>query len=917
MGNRGLPCFCSLLLLLPFSPLSCSQSQQSCNSGDLNALQGFVERLESSALGWSFNGSSSSNCCNWAGISCDAGSPLVKRVIGLDLSNTKLNLVSIRLFNISFNSFNGRHPILAGSSNLSVYDVSSNSFSGPVDTGICNSSDSIQMHGLDLASNNLVGEIPSSFKNFTSLSILWLTGNNFSNLFSALQILQSLPNLAYLALSENFHGDELMPSDGIQGFANMELLYIAFCGLSGYIPPWLANLTKLRLVDISRNRLTGTIPSWLGNLDNLFYLDISNNSLTGEIPTSLTRMKSLAYGNSSQHIGLLIRGNSNGHFLEYSSLRPSIILSNNKLVGSILPGFNGLVNLHVLDLSFNNISGTIPDLSGMSNFERYETNEIVNCKLLFTAPASPLASSGNPLKWETGTPLLLLPPPLAPLRSPLLFQSQQSCDSSDLNALQGFVEGLQSSDLGWGFNGRSSSSNCCTWVGISCDLGSALVKRVIGLDLSNKSLKGSVSSSLGGLDQLKQLNLSYNSLRGPVPAELFHLPHLELLDLSTNMLSGLIPAESNLSSIQVFNISFNSFNGTHPILAGSSNVSVYDVSSNSFLGPVDTGICNSSYSIQLLRFSANMFSGDFPAGFGNCSSLSELSLVANGLTGTLPDDLFTLSSLTKINLQGNSLSGTMQTLNLAGNNLVGEIPSSFKNFTSLAILWLSGNNFSNLFSALQILQSLPSLTHLALGKNFRGGELMPSDGIQGFANTELLFIANCALSGSIPPWLANLTKLKIVVISGNHLTGTIPSWLGNLDNLFYLDVSNNSLTGEIPTSLTQMKSLAYGNSSQDIGLLIEGYSNGKLVQYSSLPPSINLSNNKLVGSILPGFNGLVKLLVLDLSRNDISGPIPDLSDMSNLESLNLSHNHLVGRQLGRILQWDLDLPLDYGVCADS
>nr|CAD1821528.1 unnamed protein product [Ananas comosus var. bracteatus] len=470
-------------------------------------------------------------------------------------------------------------------------------------------------------------------------------------------------------------------------------------------------------------------------------------------------------------------------------------------------------------------------------------------------------------------------------------QSQQSCDSSDLNALRGVVEGLQSSDLGWSFNG-SSSSDCCTWVGISCDLGSALVKRVIGLDLSNKSLKGSVSSSLGDLDQLKQLNLSNNSLNGSIPVELFHLPLLELLDLSMNMLSGLIPAESNLPSIRLFNISANSFRGTHPIFAGSSNLSVYDVSSNSFSGPVDTGICNSSDSIQVLRFSANMLSGEFPVGFGNCSSLSELSLDANGLTGTLPDDLFTLSSLTKLNLQGNSLSGT--SLNLGGNNLVGEIPSSFRNFTSLAMLGLYVNNFSNLFSALQILQSLPNLTYVLLDENFRDGELMPSEGIQGFANTEFLSISDCSLSGSIPPWLANLTKLKSLDISSNYLSRRIPSWLGNLDSLFYLDFSSNLLTGEIPTSLTRLRSLMYGNSSQDIVLMFERNSSGKFLQYSSLRPSIILSNNKLVGSILPGFNTLVNLHVLDLSFNDISGTIPDLSGMSNLESLDLSHNHLTG-----------------------
>ncbi|OAY69016.1 Phytosulfokine receptor 1 [Ananas comosus] len=1235
------------------------------------------------------------------GISCDLGSVSVKRVIGLDLSNKSLkgsvssslggldrlkqlnlsnnslngsvpvelfhlphlelldlsmnmlsglipvvsNLPSIRLFNISANSFRGTHPIFAGSSNLSVYDVSSNSFSGPVNTGICNSSDSIQvlrfsanmlsgefpvgfgncgslsklsldangltgtlpddlftlssltklnlqgnslsgtvsnkmrnlsnvvridtssnnfsgvipnvfdslhkleffdassneltgglppslsncstlitirlnnnfltgnidlnftalprlkhlslgmnffsgripsdlpsclrMQSLNLGGNNLVGEIPSSFRNFTSLAMLGLYVNNFSNLFSALQILQSLPNLTYVLLDENFRDGELMPSEGIQGFANTEFLSISDCSLSGSIPPWLANLTKLKSLNISSDYLSGRIPSWLGNLDALFYLDFSSNLLTGEIPTSLTRMRSLMYGNSSQDIVLMFERNSSGKFLQYSSLRPSIILNNNKLVGSILPGFNSLVNLHVLDLSFNDISGTIPDLSGMSNLESLDLSHnhltgaippslsrlhfLSNFSVAYNNLSGQIPKEGqfdtfndpsiymdnyylcgpptenncsknsytdgegnNETKttwsyfeiglgfvigfwsicgilifkesWSNtffemidklfykiyiiiivrmrrGLPCfcsLLLLLPFAPLTCS---QSQQSCNSGDLNALQGFVERLESSALGWSFSG-SSSSNCCNWAGISCDAGFPLVKRVIGLDLSNKSLKGSVSSSLGGLDQLKQLNLSYNSLRGLVPVELFHLPHLELLDLSTNVLSGLIPAELNLSSIQVFNISFNSFNGRHPILAGSSNLSVYDVSSNSFSGPVNTGICNSSDSIQVLRFSANMFSGDFPAGFGNCSSLSELSLDANGLTGTLPDDLFTLSSLTKLNLQENSLSGTvstnnfgnlsklvhidifsnnfsgtipnvfdrlselniwlsnnsltgnidlnftalprlkhlslgwnffsgripsdlpnclqMQILNLGGNNLVGEIPSSFKNFTSLAILWLSDNNFFNLFSALQILQSLPSLIHLALDASFRGGELMPSDGIQGFANTELLFITFCGLSGSIPPWLTNLTKLKFLNISWNRLTGTIPSWLGNLNNLSYLDISNNLLIGEIPSSLTRMKSLVYGNSSQYIGFLIIGKSNGHFPEYSSLPPSIILSNNKLVGSILPGFNGLVNLYVLDLSFNDISGAIPDLSGMSNLESLDLSHNYLTG-----------------------
>ena len=76
---------------------------------------------------------------------------------------------------------------------------------------------------------------------------------------------------------------------------------------------------------------------------------------------------------SIKDLPLFIKKNSAERGLQYnhlSSFPPSPILCNNLLVGPVLPGLGHLVDLHVLDLSWNNFSGRIPDeLSNMSSLE--------------------------------------------------------------------------------------------------------------------------------------------------------------------------------------------------------------------------------------------------------------------------------------------------------------------------------------------------------------------------------------------------------------------------------------------------------------------------------------------------------------------------------------------------------------------
>ncbi|PKA65172.1 Phytosulfokine receptor 1 [Apostasia shenzhenica] len=287
------------------------------------------------------------------------------------------NLRKVRVLNLRNNSLTGEVGLnFAMLPMLNSLDLGSNRFTGLIPQSLSQCSN---LTFLNLAKNLLTGEIPSGFRNLDSLYYLSLSNNSLTNISSALQTLQHCTNLTVLVLTMNFYGGETMPVEGIYGFPKVEALVIANCGLLGSIPPWLAKITYLMILDISWNQLGGSIPAWLGNFDSLFYIDLSNNSLNGEIPSSFTRMKRLIsvneskQGPSMQNSPFFVKRNASAKPLQYNtigSFPPSLILSNNKLVGPILPEFGKLKLLIVLDLHNNSLSGTIPaEFSGMVNLE--------------------------------------------------------------------------------------------------------------------------------------------------------------------------------------------------------------------------------------------------------------------------------------------------------------------------------------------------------------------------------------------------------------------------------------------------------------------------------------------------------------------------------------------------------------------
>ncbi|MCG3192800.1 MAG: hypothetical protein DIJKHBIC_02047 [Thermoanaerobaculia bacterium] len=85
------------------------------------------------------------------------------------------------------------------------------------------------------------------------------------------------------------------------------------------------------------------------------------------------------------------------------------------------------------------------------------------------------------------------------------------------------------------------------------------------LDLNSNMLSGSIPAGIGNLTYLDYVDLSYNQIDGVIPAEIGSLSYLSVLELSHNRLGGAIPPEiGNLSYVSFLDLAANQLTGTIP-----------------------------------------------------------------------------------------------------------------------------------------------------------------------------------------------------------------------------------------------------------------------------------------------------------------------------------------------------------------
>lgn len=389
------------------------------------------------------------------------------------------------------------------------------------------------------------------------------------------------------------------------------------------------------------------------------------------------------------------------------------------------------------------------------------------------------------------------------------------------------------------------------------------------------------SISYSNLTSLKVLDLSYTGLNSTLPEWFYNLTSLEKLDIHYNSFRGTISeAIGNLVNLTNLDISSNDFEGEIPETFGNlCNLQALDLSSNYHLkGEIyflaNLSSCTGS-KLTSVSLDGNQFSGPLPDQLGSFKNLEYLSFMSNSFSGPIPSSLGDLSSL--------------KVLNGFFNKLNGSLPESFGRLSKLRILRLAFNALEGIISEAHF-SSLTSLEELEVHSLVF--KLKP-DWIPPF-QLQVANLQACKLGPQFPEWLQTQKNISRIDISNAGISDTVvPTWFWNMSTQFsYLNLSHNQIHGQVPDLLLRddpSGGLVYLNSNHFVG---------KLPRISPGVGELDLSDNLFNGSIsvlLCNPLGNMNNRILDLSRNQLSGEIPDCwSDWWNLVSISLASNYLTG-----------------------
>ncbi|KAL6639043.1 hypothetical protein ACP70R_022773 [Stipagrostis hirtigluma subsp. patula] len=426
------------------------------------------------------------------------------------------------------------------------------------------------------------------------------------------------------------------------------------------------------------------------------------------------------------------------------------------------------------------------------------------------------------------------------------------------------------------------------------------------LVIINNLLSGQIPKSLGNLTKLRVLHLYNNRLSGPIPSSLGNLQNLQDLELTGNLLSAGIPTSlSNLTGLETLELSQNVLTGSIPQEIGLlANLGILDLSVNNLSGPIPPSLGNLT-GIRVLTLFDNMLSGHLPPEFASLTDLVWMELSNNSLSGELPPNV--------------CKGGNLKRFNAALNMFTGSIPRSLKTCRTLKFLDLSSNQ---IMTDISNIGPYPQLVQAKLNKNNLYGQL--SKKWSSSINLTALTLAENKISGSLPPEFSNLAKLEVLLLHSNNLSGQIPPELSKLANLYWLNLSQNQLSGHIPPEFGMMVNLQYldvsmnnlsGSIPQELGscsalksLVINHNSlSGDLPEtignLGNLQIILDVSDNKIKGRLPAQLGNLVMLEVLNLSHNQFNGTIPNsFASMVSLSTLDVSYNNLEGPlPTGRLL----------------
>ena len=208
---------------------------------------------------------------------------------------------------------------------------------------------------------SLTGQLPQTMGNMTQLFNvgLLLNGPKFGGELPS--SLFRLKKLNTIHVQYNFGMNWSLPSN-VEDIEDTQLERIVLVNsFIGTIPSWVAELTQLQTLDLSRNSFQGAIPEAIGDLSSLKYLNLMENNLTETIPSSLGNLTAIEVLN----------------------------LGNNALQGELPASIGNLRTIQLLDVGSNELTSTIPSsFSNLESLSKYTLIVEASCPQFFVSTSN-------------------------------------------------------------------------------------------------------------------------------------------------------------------------------------------------------------------------------------------------------------------------------------------------------------------------------------------------------------------------------------------------------------------------------------------------------------------------------------------------------------------------------------------------
>ncbi|KAK6231944.1 hypothetical protein SCA6_002017 [Theobroma cacao] len=645
----------------------------------------------------------SSNPCDWYGISCSLDGA---RVTGIDLSDNRISgemfqsfsaLNQLRYLDLSKNTLQGKipddlsrchnlvylnlsHNLLAGALNLAgltsleKLDLSTNRFLGDLRLSfpaICNN-----LVVANLSINNFTGRIDNCFDGCKNLQYLDLSANDFTG-----YLWTGFSRLAEFSVSENYITGPISASS-FEENCSLVALDLSENNIQGEVPMQISNCNNLVVLNLWGNNFIGPIPLQIGSILTLEGLLLGGNSFSRVIPETLLNLKNLAFLDLSRNN---FGGEIQDIFGRFTQLKYLVLQGNLYTGGIVSSGIHRLPNIIRLDLSYNNFSSYLP----------VEISQMLSLKFLILA-----------YNQFNGT----IPPEYGNL--------------SQLQALDLSNNGLIGS--------------------IPPALGN--LSSLLWLMLANNSLTGEIPRDIGNCGSLFWVNLANNQLSGAVPHELTNIgrnasPIFESNRQSDHMIAG--PSECLMTQRLLSVDGYTPFGSIYTIPTRKICRRMWNqlLKGYGFFPVCAMGSSVRRYQISgYIQLSGNQLTGEVPQDIGKMKNFSVLQLGSNEFYGKLPTEIGNLPVIV---------------LNISGNRFSGQIPIEVGNMKCLRSLDLSRNNFSGtvpmqLNNLTELSNFNISFNPLLTGRIPERGQL-GTFGKESFLGNPLLHIPLFDLDDQLPP----------------------------------------------------------------------------------------------------------------------------------------------------------------------